>query len=66
MVIETGTRTTTPPWTAAIERGSAMGLAAVEYERFATVLERLTPEQWAVRPTAPAGTSARWPVMCWA
>lgn len=42
--------TTTPPRRSALERRTAMRLAATEYQRFADALAALTPEDW-TKPT---------------
>ena len=55
--------TARPPTRAAVlDRETAMHLAATEYGRFADLLRTIGPDDWAVRPTAPTGTCARWRV----
>ena len=46
-------RRTTAPRAAALDRGTAMSLAATEYERVATLFESLTPEQWRLPTDCP-------------
>ncbi|MGN6130273.1 MAG: maleylpyruvate isomerase family mycothiol-dependent enzyme [Nocardioidaceae bacterium] len=55
------TATTTPtatPVRAGLDHGPAMRLATVEYDRVVSLLERLTPEQWAA-PTECPGWDVR-------
>lgn len=50
--------TTTRPRTSTLDRPSLMRLAATEYERFASLLRGLTPEDW-TRPTECPGWDVR-------
>ena len=53
MTTHLDTGSTTTPWTPALTHDVAMRLAATEYERVVTVLERLTPDQWTAQTDCP-------------